>query len=176
MLTRQEKGFTLIEVLIAIAIVGIIFAAIANSNIMGFRVWNFNQEKIDIQQVSRIILDRIRPYIRAVTEIDTSYLPDDLYIKFPTRTDEGKNYNGITFGLRENGEFFYQKHYTDPDEPFSNQMSITSSDNIIIKDLIFNYDSSKKIVEIQFTLEKNGVNDYTVVDSIFLRNTEITTL
>ncbi len=171
MIGKQEKGFTLIEVLIAISIIGIIFTSIANSNITGFRVWNFNQEKIDVQQVGRIILARIGPYIRSTTEIDTTSLPDELHIKFPTRTDGNKDYNGMTFGVKNSGEFFYRKHYTDGSN--SNRMSITSSNNIIVKDLMFSYNSNKQIVGLEFTLEKNFIDDYIVIDRIYLRNTEI---
>lgn len=170
---KKEQGFTLIEVLISLSIIAIIFVAIINSNIMGFRVLHFNQEKIDNQQLSRIIMSRIRPYIRLTTEIDTSYLPDQLHIKFYPQLNEDRDYNGMTFGLKENAEFFYQKHYLDGS--LSNQMSITSSDNILVKNLSFSYLVGQKTIEISFTLENRFVSDYKVVDRILLRNTEIIT-
>lgn len=174
MYKKNEEGFTLLEILITISIIGIIFLGVANINLTGYSVLNFTQDKIDNQQINRIIMARIRPYIRTTTDIDISKLPEQLFIKFPTRTGGSHDYNGMTFAVKADHEFYYQKHYSDG--TFGNRMSITSSNNLLIKNLSFTYFNHKKVVEIKYTIEKNGIKDYTVVDRIFLRNTNITTI
>ena len=108
---KNNKGFTLLEVMIVILIMGVIVTIVANMNISGFRVWNFNQEKIAIQQSNRVILDRISPYIRSATEIIST--GNILEIRIPVISDGSKDLHGMEFGLNNNDQFYYRKVFTD---------------------------------------------------------------
>lgn len=169
---KKDEGFTLLEVLLTLGIIGIIFASLSTVNITGFQVWNFNREKIEVQQLTRRIMGRITPYIRVTTEIDQSYLSEQLKIKFAPRTDNsGNTYQGMIFGLNTDGQFYYRKIYEN--DPLSDEIFLSSANDIIISDLSFVYHSNLKVIEIQFTLETDVSQDYTLIDRIYLRNSNI---
>jgi len=60
----KEKGFTLTELLIGTAILGVIACVCATIYIQGFRSWRQSSAQIEVQGQARIILDMIEKDIR----------------------------------------------------------------------------------------------------------------
>ncbi|HLV10439.1 MAG TPA: prepilin-type N-terminal cleavage/methylation domain-containing protein, partial [Halanaerobiales bacterium] len=87
-LNQDEKGFTLLEILLSLVILTILVLAVSNTFITGFDVWNYNADKINMQQINRIIGMRIAPDIRAASEIFAPNLPEELRISFGVTRDD----------------------------------------------------------------------------------------
>lgn len=172
--TKDEDGFTLIEIILAISIVGIIISTVFSANITGFRVLNFNRSTIDAQQAARIIFSRMNPYIRSAVEIDRTNFPYELKMKFPEKVDSsGNNYHGMIYGIKDNGEFFYKKVYTDGSTSY--RMSLTSEEIVKINDIIFAYNKIKKLLKITLVINAGNLKEKYFVEKIFLRNTDVIT-
>ncbi|MCK8816850.1 prepilin-type N-terminal cleavage/methylation domain-containing protein [Natroniella sulfidigena] len=56
---HKEEAVTLIELLIVIAIIGVVFTAIYNTHLTGWRVWSFSQDRVELQQAARLIMMQI---------------------------------------------------------------------------------------------------------------------
>jgi len=67
-LDKSKSGFTLIEVLITIAVIGIILAALFNVNISSWKFFNFNQDRTELMNEARLITVNIERNIRNATE------------------------------------------------------------------------------------------------------------
>ncbi|MBM7622736.1 PulJ/GspJ family protein [Sporohalobacter salinus] len=64
----NERAFTLIEILIVLAIVGVVGAAISNVLLTGMNVRDFNRQQVDLQQSGRGVMIRLEKDIRAAEE------------------------------------------------------------------------------------------------------------
>lgn len=71
---KKNNGFTLIEVLVSIAIIGLIITALFNINIAGFRFMAYNQDRVELQNQARIINNTLERQIRRATDAD---IPSD---------------------------------------------------------------------------------------------------
>ena len=176
---NKADGFTLLEIILAISIIGIIISVVFSANLTGFKVFNFNRNTIDAQQTARVIFSRINPYIRSATKVDTSnftadeMVNDELKIYFPERDkDTANSYHGMIYGLKDNGEFFYQKIYTDLSKS-SNRMSLNSGEIVNIQNVSFSYKENKKLLKIKLIVDAGYLTERIFVERIFLRNTDI---
>ncbi len=173
---KDTDGFTLLEIMLAISIVGIIISIVFSANLTGFRVLNFNRNTIDAQQAARTIFSRVSPNIRSATKVDTSNFTDDeLKIYFPERDkDTEDSYHGMIYGIKENGEFFYKKIYTDLTKT-SNKMSLTSEEVVKIQDISFYFpdNGSSKILQVELIIDSGSLKEKIFVERIFLRNTDV---
>ena len=176
---KDADGFTLLEIILAISIIGIIISVVFSANLTGFKVFNFNRNTINAQQTARVIFSRINPYIRSATIVDTSnftadeMVDDELTIYFPERDkDTEDSYHGMIYGLKDNGEFFYKKIYTD--NSTSNRMSLNSGEIVKIQNLSFSYKDNKKLLKVKLIIDAGSLKERIFVERIFLRSTDVT--
>jgi len=66
---KKNNGFTLIEVLVSIAVLGLIITALFNINIAGFKFMNYNQDRVELQRQSRVIMLNLEKQIRSGSDI-----------------------------------------------------------------------------------------------------------
>lgn len=90
---KQEAGFTLIEVILALTIAGIISISIYNVNLFAWNFWSYNQDKVDLKQQARIITMYLEKDIKRATDIRLNDIDSDgnydlLLLRFG---DEGSN-------------------------------------------------------------------------------------
>jgi prepilin-type N-terminal cleavage/methylation domain-containing protein len=57
--SKQDKGFTLAEVLMVVAILGLVIAGIYSFYFSGLRSWHKGVDRMDYQQSARIAMDKI---------------------------------------------------------------------------------------------------------------------
>ena len=69
---KKINGFTLIEVLVSIAVLGLVITALFNINIAGFRFMAYNQDRVDLQDQARIINNNLERQIRKASNIDVN--------------------------------------------------------------------------------------------------------
>jgi len=104
----EDKGITLIEIIIVIAIVGIVSTAIYAAYFDSTRVWFFNKERIEVQQAQDIIQSWFANYIRQAKKItiaeDYLGVTDNDYLKIET-TD-----NIIEFYIESVNQTFVVKY------------------------------------------------------------------
>jgi len=70
---KSEKGFTLIEVMITVAIVAVIAAAVYNAYFASLQAWNYNKSRLEVQRVQDLTHKWISQYARKATAVDPNY-------------------------------------------------------------------------------------------------------
>ena len=71
-LIKNDDGFTLIEMLVVIAIFAVIITAVYNAYFSSSRTIIFNKEKLEIQRTQDILNRWVSRYVRQASEIDTT--------------------------------------------------------------------------------------------------------
>lgn len=141
-LIYDQKAFTLIEVIIVIAIIGIISSAIYLSYFDTIRVWAFNQDRIEVQQSQDVINRWLERYTRQAKVVDDS-VSGQLTIEYP-------NSNNIVF-------------YLNSDDLFS--ATINSGNERVISQLKFdslNFDFNNNLIEMTAVINNSKeTNTYT---------------
>ncbi|MFW6028879.1 MAG: PulJ/GspJ family protein [Halanaerobiales bacterium] len=69
---KEEKGFTLIELMLALAIVGIVVSLSTGFMVDIFRIVIPSSERMNTKQIAEIRLNEISKYARSASEIDTT--------------------------------------------------------------------------------------------------------
>ncbi|MDZ7672691.1 MAG: prepilin-type N-terminal cleavage/methylation domain-containing protein [Halanaerobiales bacterium] len=69
---KNNNGFTLIEILLAIAIIGIAISMSTGMITQAFRIIIPNNERMNVKQMAEINLREISPYVRNAKDIDTT--------------------------------------------------------------------------------------------------------
>ena len=77
MIMKNNKGFTLIEVLVSIAIIGLVITALYNMNIAGFNFLAYNQDRVELQREARLISTNLETQIRKSSGIDNDMSDQD---------------------------------------------------------------------------------------------------
>lgn len=153
---KSEKGFSLVELLLVLGIMSFLTAVIYGVFINSGNVFNFNTEKINVQQDHRAIVDRMAPYIRMANNITIydSYDSngDKVRLEFSTISDSPP-YNGIGFGIKSGGEFYYRKRReTSPGNfEWGNRMTFINS-----KVNSFDVSQSDGILIVTIEMEEDG--------------------
>lgn len=70
---RQEQGFTIIELLATLAILGMIIAALYTFYLSGLHSWSRSIDRMEEQQSARIALDKIIKEIRYAHAVEIRY-------------------------------------------------------------------------------------------------------
>ncbi len=70
---RQDKGFTIIELLATLAILSMIIAALYAFYLSGLHSWNRSIERIEEQQSVRIAIDKIIKEVRYAHAVEIRY-------------------------------------------------------------------------------------------------------
>jgi len=70
MLMTKKEGFTIIEILISIVILGLIVTVLFNINIAGFKFLSYNQDVVELQNQARIINNSLERQIRKANKIE----------------------------------------------------------------------------------------------------------
>ncbi|MFW6029779.1 MAG: prepilin-type N-terminal cleavage/methylation domain-containing protein [Halanaerobiales bacterium] len=138
---NEKNAFTLIEVILVIAIIGIISSAIYLSYFETIRVWAFNQDRIEVQQDQDLINRWLERYTRQARSVDDS-VSEQLTIEYP-------NSNTIVF-------------YLNSDNLFS--IIINGGKERIISQLKFkslNFDFDNDLIEMKTEINNSkGTNTY----------------
>lgn len=167
---RGERAFTLIEIMVVIAITGIIIAAIYNTYFSGWQVWSFNQDRVIFQQVQRVIVARISPFIREATYIDTAPPDSDrlriFFSKKSPTSDPADDYDGLGYGLNDNKQFYYRKHH--PTTGWGSRISMIS---LKATSLSFakSPDNENELIMNMTLVSEDGEREYAFSESFYPR-------
>lgn len=78
----RKRSFTLIEMLIVIAILGIVITTVSQIFIQGQRMWGQDLALVELQQKARIALQRMSQDIREASSSSVSILDEGEKIRF----------------------------------------------------------------------------------------------
>ena len=84
LLIRKQEGFTLMELLAALAILAFVFGAIFSLYLSGLNSWNRGIDQMEWQQITRFSMDKMIRELRYASALDT---PSDGEIRFYLKGD-----------------------------------------------------------------------------------------
>ncbi|SJZ86174.1 PilW family protein [Selenihalanaerobacter shriftii] len=192
---KQEEGFTLIEILIVLAILGVVSTAIYNINITSWRVFHFNQDQVDLQQNGRIAMLRIVDRVKGAMDVrvvNNGEENDELQIKWENEDEDGNiNINYSRYSVSDNTlyyEYVLLSEIPSDDSdswPTDNDWNTLSRSAPITTEVVdsiqFNSNSTTdagnvNLLGINLSLSENpGNNDaqtYELHNEVFLRNVQ----
>ena len=82
---KNEQGFTLIETIAVLLLMGIITAVLGMAIVQGVKGYVFGRQNVAVSQKAQLALARMERELRAITEIDTS--SDATCIRYQRETD-----------------------------------------------------------------------------------------
>lgn len=144
MIVMRNRGITLIELMIAMALVIIAMAGISVMYLAGQRLVEGGLRQVDIQKDAQIVGERITRWIRPATSVSVLDSGDRLDIIVPLSIDEDDT---VTRSIYYDDE----KIYYDSDINDDNPAVEVASGVFKTRDDIFELDSN--IVDIEFGIE-----------------------
>jgi prepilin-type N-terminal cleavage/methylation domain-containing protein len=152
MVLRKKKGFTLVEIIITMAIFGIVTASIYSIFYFTLKVNNADNISYIAQSDAQLIMIKIQNEIRyANTLVIDSNLPSNFI-------------SGTKYIYNSNGSIMKNTGTSDDDSvPF-----ITGSKDFSYS-ITFSKKSSKS-VDVKVSVLKNGINIYNLETSIYINN------
>ncbi len=173
---KEEKGFTLIEILIAMALSSILVLTVGGAFLASNRVFNYNNEKINIQQEHRVIVNRIAPYIRMSTAppiiVNGAYGSSQDRVRFVfTTINADVDYNGIGFGIDGNRRLYYRRRNANTGNWGNRVAFIDSQVNRFEVDTDINNEMVTITVELSEDYQRadGNIATYTFVDTFYRR-------
>ena len=143
---KQQKGFSLIELMVVVVILGLIVLGLVTFFTGGTKAWVAGQSQLEAQRNARWVMDRMVREIRESSEITTS---DDEKIIFNTPWETGITYELSVNTINRNSN------------PLINNVS----------NLTFTYPSDSKIhIYLEVDVDNDENPDITLNSDIKLRN------
>lgn len=180
----DSRGFTLIELILAVAIAGILIGAITFFLMMGSRAYESAKNEIDLQAEAQIVMNQLRDRILESNCMDayaaTSNQFTLYYIEENPKATEEKDKQRITrkevFWLDTAEKRLYYRELKDDDiEINGNLFPEGGREQYLLAEYVksMNIQQKKAMVEISLVLE-DGSRQYTLENSIKLRNRLLT--
>jgi len=154
-LINRKHGFTLIELIVTIAIMSIIGGIVSQLFTSTYKINNFVNDNSDYQTTSQIIMQKIQNELKYANSITID-------VNSPTTINADKKYIYVSGGNPVKNE----------GSSLSDAVSIASLQTGLSANLTFKKNSIKS-VEITVDLLKNGVKVYTL-DTVIIANNLIT--
>jgi type II secretory pathway pseudopilin PulG len=163
-MTGHEKGFTLIEIVIALTLFIIILGGVSAILFSGLDSWTHGEEQIDVVQNMRIGLDKMVREIREAVDITSS---GDTYIQFtvPIVDDNSLDFTGSVKSMG------YQ--YDSADQELERKVVGSTPQPVAsrIKNITFSYSGTPtKIVNITMVGVSKDGQEITMESKVLLRS------
>ncbi|MCK8825284.1 PilW family protein [Fuchsiella alkaliacetigena] len=169
---REEQAVTLIELLIVIAIIGIIFTAIYSTQLTGWRVWNFSQDQVELQQTARLLMMIVARDVRRAMEVevkDEGYRVVLIYMEEEQAEEE--EVQKIEYEIDDNEVKRRKKEKEDGKVNWGNRQPLTTEiiDLEAYQEQKPPFNKEDRLVTIIFNLKKRDHN-YQLENKIYFRN------
>lgn len=156
---KNNNGFTLIEIIISIAVIGLVITALFNINIAGWQFLNYNRDRVELQNQARLITTNLEKHIRNGLLAEPIYENKALAV---ITADDSDNSN-IVFFVNTNKQLVmgYIDKSLETIKGYSlstieanlfNKRNITDS---VITNYTFNKNSDDKLISFKFELVKD---------------------
>lgn len=161
---KNESGITLIELMVAIAIIGVVISALYLSYFSSVGVFSFNRAQTEFHRDQRLISENIAKKVRSAESINDNFNPGSLPIAgLLLKNDDDEK---IFFGINSNNYF-----YVDNDPAAAGGERVISQNKISVDSNIFNYTDG--VLEMKITLINNDGKEYTFIESYNPRLSDI---
>lgn len=160
----NEKGFSLVEVLVVVALLGMILAGIFSFYLFGIRSWREGVNQMDLQQNARIGMEKMTGELRWAAELKNM----NELVEGASRVAFKLPQNNLVYVFRRYGNELVMETYK---EPYGGQQTGWHSHVKVashITALEFRWDDTKGLV-IQLTASAGG-REVTLQSAIFPRN------
>jgi type II secretory pathway pseudopilin PulG len=141
---KNNEGFTLIELIVIIGIIGIIVPAVSTMIIQGFNIFDRGIEKMSTDQQVEIALREVADYLKASNNL-------------PPLDHEDENNNSIT--LNNNDSFSFKSYSSSTNKDI--EISLSSADenfNLLINDRLV----AQNIKKIELVKEKEKIYHFKI--------------
>lgn len=162
---KNEKGFTLIELMVTVVIVAIISVAVYNAYFGSVRAWNYNKSRLEVQRVQDLTERWISRYAKQAVFINSNYTSnrsdtdgEKLYIEY---IDSNGNLQKVAFGQENSGEDFLYFYDIDIDNVNKRKISDLKFESISFD----YYKKSDVILEDETVPESDKFYDLITVDA-----------
>ncbi len=149
MIIKNNKGFTLVELLVALGILSMVLLPLTMTVTTGYRTFYVQEENIDVMQNGRFALDRITNKIRKANpedlEVSNNTLKVDNYTYYKQGTQLMEKINNTSNDIARYIETFF----------------ITKNDNS---------QGQIKSIDITIILKSQRSKDYTLKTTVYIRN------
>mgnify|MGYP006296897341 CR=1 FL=1 len=163
-MSYQEEGFTLIEILIVLAIMGLVMTAVYSLHLTGWQVWNFNQQKVSNHQAGMIMMTRLMKDIRAASEVIIKDNGSDLRLKISDNSET----DYVRYVVDDN-YLYYAKH-EGIEWPTRWNLDRRITDVVVNNFKCVKQEENNKIlITINLSLG-TGKEKYTLQNQVYLRN------
>jgi prepilin-type N-terminal cleavage/methylation domain-containing protein len=78
--SKREQGFTLAEIMIAMAIFSLILIGIVSANLFGLRMFDLNQTKLNANRWSRQTVEALADEIHTCNSVQVGYLTNSMFV------------------------------------------------------------------------------------------------
>lgn len=146
--TKNNQGFTLIETIAVIMLVGIISAVLGLAIVQGVKSYVFARSNVSISQKAQLAVARIERELQAITEIDMEKSGNEcIWYKLET-----PNQNFRAIGWNENENVLEMDAGEDADCPVDGNILIGNVDDFLISYEPDGVDNLEDLRAIQITL------------------------
>ncbi len=194
----KSNGFTLVEILVVVGIVGIMAVGIGTFTTQGMRLWRVTQDKVAVQDSARRAIRLLSGDIREMILADNGAYPlvtaQPMAIEFYSNIDTDPKREKIRYALEGTSLYRWEVESDDQEPPqypiFHDADRMLVADNVINTDYIFRYfddtytgDSDPladpfalnqvSLVQIRLVLDENTTRapePYEIETNIMLRN------
>ena len=176
---QQENGFTLIEVLIVVSILGILGTAITNMFLAGWESSQYNQQQLSLKTEERVILNRLKQELIRSREVDTKD-GSELLIKITNDSDKVPekclkyNVEDHIFKMWQTDVTSYTEQEgkwpdTDPNSSWGSAIELTQ-DIVVAANYVYQPDENIVQIDISLTGDDDfSEADYRIQEQVFLR-------
>ena len=186
MLFKDQRGFTLIEMTVAVTVLTLVMLTMVTLTFQSNLMWQKGKKEVDVQQSAAIALNKLARELRmcsGLIEIDSHWLKFAMTIK---DDDKERNYE-VTYMLyqdedsgkselrRQTQEVFAGGYYGNKSPPLpvaSNIKAVTFKYYDLNGQQVAVGDQAAKVarVDIEILGGADGVNDHKLVTSVAVRN------
>ena len=152
---NNDKGFTLVELLLSLAIMSIILLPLTMTVTTGYKTFFREDENIDVMQNGRFAMDKM---VRAIREADPSNIIVTDTNRLRILSDE------IETEYFRDGNWIYEKKGASPKKEIArhiNALLITKNNNGL---------GQLKSIDIEIVLSSERLKNYTLKTTVYLRN------
>lgn len=148
----NERGFTLVEIIIALTILALLFTVIAYIQAAGAASYTVTSQRVEVQESLRIALKKMGSELKGGSSSSVSIIDDGQTIIF----ESASGTSGYRYDARDKEL-----------ETYVNGVWLPFASNI--EDVLFLYDTDLHLVTIKVRGERERSGSYEVEIGVFLR-------